>query len=110
VGAGEVDETALDIGVEELHAQAIADVEPLLTLLDPTFDRRIEDARPGPLWSHAGQQTIELRAHATGQKAGRRRLAQLTLDLLRRIFLTVQRAASSVSRSSGYGAAPTRQP
>src|SRR6202007_2383127 len=43
-GTREVDEPALDVGVHELHAQAIADVEALEALHQFAFGERVRDA------------------------------------------------------------------
>src|SRR5512133_2553237 len=57
--ADEVDEAALDVGVDELHPDAVADVEPLEAAHELALDRRLEDADPGPLLGRAGHDGVE---------------------------------------------------
>ena len=45
----EVDETALDIGVDQFHADSIPHIQPLKAALHPAFRRRLEDADPRSL-------------------------------------------------------------
>src|SRR4030095_15729049 len=46
---GEVDEAALGVGVDELHARPIPDIQPLEAPNDLPLRRRPEDADPRPL-------------------------------------------------------------
>src|SRR5512132_91620 len=52
--ADEVDEAALDVGVDELHPHAVADVEPLEAADELAFDGGVEDADPRALLGRAG--------------------------------------------------------
>ena len=45
VHAREIDEAALHVGVRELHAHRVADVQSLKSLDDPAFRERLPDAR-----------------------------------------------------------------
>src|SRR5436190_21625452 len=56
--ACEVDEAVLGIGVDELHAHLVADVEPLLAALDATLGGGIEGARPSALGRCAGDEPV----------------------------------------------------
>src|ERR1035437_7797325 len=56
--AREVDETALDVGANQLHADVVAHVETLETALQPPFDRRLEDPHPCSLRRGAGDKAI----------------------------------------------------
>lgn len=47
-GAGEVDEAALRVGMDQFHPNLVADIEAGSALLDASFDGRIEDANPCP--------------------------------------------------------------
>ena len=83
----EVDEAALRVRVHELHAHPVADVEPLLTTLDATLDRRVEDADPRALGRRAGHDAVELLADAARQETRGRSLPHHPLDLLRAVLL-----------------------
>jgi hypothetical protein len=85
--AGEVDEAPLRVGVDQLQAHPVPDVESRRSLLDAALDGRIEDARPGSLGRGAGDDPVELLADVLAQQAGGRRLAHQTFDLLRAILL-----------------------
>src|SRR6476661_4834729 len=49
----EVDESALDVGVEQRDAHAVADVEPLRSTDQLSFHLRLQDADPGALRGRA---------------------------------------------------------
>lgn len=57
--AREVDETTLDVGVDQLDADAVAHVETLESALQPPFGRRLEDPHPRSLRGGAGDQGVE---------------------------------------------------
>src|SRR5258706_1615901 len=62
VRASEVDEAALGVGVHELYAHPIADVEPFAAALDPALHGRVEDAYPRALGSRTRDEPVELGA------------------------------------------------
>src|SRR5260370_40761677 len=68
----EVDEAALDVGVEQRDAHAVADVEPLRSTDQLSFHLRLQDADPGALRGRAGHDRGERLAHARGQAERRR--------------------------------------
>src|ERR1051325_9319676 len=53
-GAGEIDESARRIGVHELHAHVVADVETFVSALEAAFHRRPAHAHPRPFLGGAG--------------------------------------------------------
>ena len=55
----EVDEAALDVGVEQFHADAVAYVETLEPALQLPFDRWLEEPHPGALRGRAGDEGVE---------------------------------------------------
>src|SRR5436190_8665276 len=85
--AREVDEPALDVGADELHPHAVADVETLGALLELALDRRLEQPHPGALLGSAGDDAVELLPDALFEEQRRRRLAHLALDLGGVVFL-----------------------
>src|ERR1035441_9207226 len=79
--AREVDETALDVGADQLHADVVAHVETLEPALQPPFDRRLEDPYPRSLRRGAGDEAVELLSIPAGQEQSRCRLPDPPLDL-----------------------------
>jgi hypothetical protein len=86
-GPCEIDEAALDVGAEELHPHALADVEAVLAAHDPALDGRAEHPHPGPLRGGAGHDAVEALALARREQHRRGRLLDLPLDLGRVILL-----------------------
>src|ERR1017187_10396507 len=60
----EVDEPALDVGREELHAHLVTDLEALAAAHDLAFHGRPEDARPCALLRSSGHDPVEALADA----------------------------------------------
>src|SRR4029453_18407747 len=56
---GEVDEAAIDVGVDELYARPIADIEPLEAPHDFPLRRGPEDADPRALVRNPGHDPVE---------------------------------------------------
>src|SRR5512140_700451 len=81
-GAGEIDEAALRVGVDELHPHPIPDVEPLRSLSDAALDRRVEDAGPRPLGRGAGDDAVELAPDLAVEQASCRYLGDQAFHLL----------------------------
>ena len=57
--ARKVDETALDVGVDQLDSKAVAHVQTLEAALEPAFRRRLEEPDPGSLRGGAGDDGVE---------------------------------------------------
>jgi hypothetical protein len=55
----EVDETALDVGVDQLDVDAVAHVETLEPALQPAFGRRLEEPHPRSLRGGTGDEGVE---------------------------------------------------
>ena len=82
-----VDESARDVGPDELYAHPVTDIEALESADDPAFGRRAGDAHPRSLLRCAGHDGIEPRADARGEEQRRRRLHDLPLHLRRVVLL-----------------------
>src|SRR4051794_23884586 len=54
-----VDEAALDIRAQELHADAVADVDARIAANDASFNRRLQDPHPGALVGGAGHDALK---------------------------------------------------
>ena len=78
--ACEIDEAALHVRVQELHANRVADVESLEALHQASFGERLRDAHPRALVGGPGDHGIELLADARLQQQRRGGFAYLTLD------------------------------
>src|SRR5262249_55265489 len=83
----EIDEAALRVGVDEPHAHPVADVEPLLTSLDPAFHGWVEDTDPRALGGRARDDAVEFLADAFREKQRRGGFAHHALHLLGAVFL-----------------------
>src|SRR6266849_6878935 len=59
LAAREVDEAAIDVGVDEFDPHAVADVETFEASHEPTLDRWPEDADPGALLGRACYERVE---------------------------------------------------
>ena len=57
--AHKVDETALDVGTDQLDVNVVAHVETLETALQPAFRRRLEEPHPRSLRGGAGDDGVE---------------------------------------------------
>ena len=84
---GEIDEAALDVGADELHRHAVADIEPLRPLIHLALDRWREDPHPGSLLGSAGHDPFEGLADPVLEQQGGGGLAHLALDLGGVVFL-----------------------
>src|SRR5206468_605142 len=78
---GEVDEAALNVGVNELHAYPIADIKTLEAAHDFPLRRWPEDADPRTLLGRARHNCIERLSYLRCKKERRRRLPHLPLHL-----------------------------
>ena len=56
----EVDESALHIGVDQLHAESVADIHAFKSMLQPSFNGRIDYADPRSFVRRTGDNGIEL--------------------------------------------------
>src|SRR5262249_41001147 len=64
---GKVDETAHDVGVQELDTDMVANVETLETTHHFPFRRWVKDADPSAFLGSAGHNRVEASANARGQ-------------------------------------------
>ena len=80
--AGEVDETALDVGVDEFDMNAVAHVEALEPALQPAFSRRLEEPNPGAFVRSDSDDGVESLSNPAGQQQRRRRLPDPPLAVI----------------------------
>src|SRR5512141_3477336 len=78
--AREVDETALDIGVDQFDLNVVAHVKTPEPAFQSPFRRRLENPNPRSLRGGAGDDRIEGLPHPAGQEQRGRRLADPPLD------------------------------
>src|SRR5258706_8526068 len=81
--ADEVDVAAFDVYVDQLHVDTVADVDSMRAVDDLALNRRVEDSHPCSLLRGAGDDSVETLADARLEDAGRGRLANLPLHLVR---------------------------
>ena len=82
-----VDISALDIRVDQLHAEPVADIHALKTAHQFSFDGGMQKTDPRPLVRCAGDDGIEALPDSLFQKHGCRGFSDLTFNLLRCVLL-----------------------
>ena len=68
--AGEVDEALLDVGVDELDVDAVADFQAGVAADEFAFDGWLKDADPGAFFGGAGDEAVVLVAELAGEEEG----------------------------------------
>src|SRR6266850_4821386 len=85
--AREIDEPALDVGLEELDRDPFPDVETLEPVDHLPLHGGTEDPDPGPLLGHGGDHSLEPLPDPGLQEERRGRLPHLPLHLVRVVLL-----------------------
>src|SRR5262249_51364135 len=83
----EIDEATLDVGVDELDADAISDIELLESVHESSLSGRMNDSDPCPLRRSPGHDGIESFADPRFEEQRRCGLSHLTFHLGRAVFL-----------------------